>query len=178
MNGERLISLGFVVTLMVVASCGGAGPRDAIAPEPPKGDESSLGGAGGAAGGQAGVGGNTGAGGVGGEHGAGGAGGVGGDNGSGGTGGVGGDNDAGGAGGVGGRAGTGGLGGSAGGIGETGGTGGEPCELLTYYQDLDNDGFGDPEVTVIDCEPPSSNWVLQGGDCDDLDSHVYPPPYC
>jgi len=44
--------------------------------------------------------------------------------------------------------------------------------LLTFYEDLDNDGFGSP-VSVQACTPPQG-FVTLSGDCDDNDNGVYP----
>ena len=40
-----------------------------------------------------------------------------------------------------------------------------------YYADIDQDGFGDDQVTQIACSPPL-NFVSQGGDCDDSEANV------
>ncbi len=45
--------------------------------------------------------------------------------------------------------------------------------LITYYRDLDNDGFGDPNTTAQDCNPPSG-FVTNDDDCDDDDSNINP----
>ncbi len=42
-----------------------------------------------------------------------------------------------------------------------------------YYHDVDQDSYGGTE-TQMACEPPGSNWVLQGGDCDDANPLVHP----
>jgi len=44
---------------------------------------------------------------------------------------------------------------------------------LTWYIDVDEDGFGDDEVTELDCAQPDG-FVDTGGDCDDEDGGVYP----
>lgn len=36
----------------------------------------------------------------------------------------------------------------------------------TYYEDLDGDGFGNPNVSVVDCEAPDG-YVADYADCDD-----------
>ncbi len=43
----------------------------------------------------------------------------------------------------------------------------------TYYQDLDNDGFGNPDVTSLgsDSNPPSG-WLRWAGDCDDTNAGI------
>lgn len=43
----------------------------------------------------------------------------------------------------------------------------------TYYEDMDNDGFGDPNVSIQSCTPPSG-YVLDNTDCDDSDGNNYP----
>jgi PKD repeat protein len=50
---------------------------------------------------------------------------------------------------------------------------------LTYYLDADGDGFGNPSVTQLTCNP-SNGYILQAGDCDDSNSQRYPgaPEIC
>lgn len=45
--------------------------------------------------------------------------------------------------------------------------------LATWYQDLDGDGYGDPNVTVTSCDVPAG-YVRTDLDCDDGDSAVSP----
>jgi hypothetical protein len=49
-----------------------------------------------------------------------------------------------------------------------------------FFEDVDGDGVGGPEV-VEACEPPGPTWTLLGGDCDDAEAQVLPgavdPPY-
>lgn len=47
------------------------------------------------------------------------------------------------------------------------------CILESYYQDGDNDGYGDPSLVVEACQPPP-DLVSEGGDCDDGDPSVHP----
>ncbi len=51
--------------------------------------------------------------------------------------------------------------------------------LTTYYEDLDDDGFGNSSVTVTASIKPAG-FVLNDGDCDDQDGAVYPgaPEVC
>ncbi|MBO6916668.1 MopE-related protein, partial [Psychroserpens sp.] len=44
---------------------------------------------------------------------------------------------------------------------------------ITYYADTDDDGFGDPDVSVVDCSQPTG-FVLDNTDCDDTDDTIYP----
>ncbi len=44
---------------------------------------------------------------------------------------------------------------------------------LTFYADIDGDGFGDPNDFVIDCNIPPS-YVIDNTDCDDNDPNNYP----
>ncbi len=49
----------------------------------------------------------------------------------------------------------------------------EGLPLLTYYEDNDNDGFGNDDVVFEDCQIPF--WgVTQGGDCNDMDASINP----
>lgn len=41
----------------------------------------------------------------------------------------------------------------------------------TYYQDLDGDGYGNPDIFVYECSQPEG-WVLYGIDCDDNDPEI------
>ncbi len=43
----------------------------------------------------------------------------------------------------------------------------------TWYADLDEDGFGDPEAAVEACQQPSGH-VGEAGDCDDASASVFP----
>ena len=43
----------------------------------------------------------------------------------------------------------------------------------TWYQDLDQDGYGDDETAEVACEAPTG-FVDQGGDCDDKQALFYP----
>ena len=43
----------------------------------------------------------------------------------------------------------------------------------TWYQDLDDDGFGSSTVTTTACDPPAG-YVAYGSDCDDRDDDVNP----
>ncbi len=47
------------------------------------------------------------------------------------------------------------------------------ADVVTWYQDEDQDGFGDPDVTEIDCEEPPG-FVTDNTDCDDGDDTVFP----
>lgn len=50
---------------------------------------------------------------------------------------------------------------------------------LTYYQDLDGDGYGNASVSIVTCTPPA-DYVLVSGDCNDGDIYVNPaaPELC
>ena len=55
----------------------------------------------------------------------------------------------------------------------------DAADVITWYSDSDEDGFGQSDVTIITCYKPD-DFVDLGGDCDDGDSSVYPgaPEYC
>ena len=44
---------------------------------------------------------------------------------------------------------------------------------ISFYADLDGDGFGNEQDVVEACSPPD-NYVAMGSDCDDTDDNVYP----
>ena len=46
------------------------------------------------------------------------------------------------------------------------------CVEMTFYQDSDNDGHGDPDYSTVDCEAPAG-WVEVGDDCDDTDKNEW-----
>ena len=57
---------------------------------------------------------------------------------------------------------------------------GRICENnITYYQDFDEDGFGNPTVTIVASEQPTG-YVLDNTDCDDTEETIYPgaPEIC
>lgn len=49
----------------------------------------------------------------------------------------------------------------------------EALDIKVWYQDLDGDGYGNPEIPRYQCEPPNL-FADQSGDCDDQDPGVYP----
>jgi len=55
---------------------------------------------------------------------------------------------------------------------------GSDCDSI-WYQDFDDDGFGDPQVTQGSCSQPSG-FVADNTDCDDGDADTYPgaPEVC
>jgi len=46
-------------------------------------------------------------------------------------------------------------------------------DMLTWYEDVDGDGYGNPENTIETCTPPNG-FVLDGTDCDDSNEWTYP----
>ncbi len=47
--------------------------------------------------------------------------------------------------------------------------------FATWYEDSDQDGYGNDDTEITTCEgPPGANWVQYGGDCDDADATNYP----
>lgn len=49
----------------------------------------------------------------------------------------------------------------------------EDAEARTWFEDLDGDGFGHPELQTLSCSAPEG-YVDNGEDCDDTDSEVHP----
>lgn len=49
------------------------------------------------------------------------------------------------------------------------------CPETTWYRDLDEDGFGDPNVTQLSCAQPPG-YVFDGSDCDDTNPNVWAIP--
>jgi hypothetical protein len=49
----------------------------------------------------------------------------------------------------------------------------EAVDVLTWYADVDSDGFGDPTSTDDDCDQPTG-FVANRTDCDDTDASQYP----
>ena len=46
---------------------------------------------------------------------------------------------------------------------------------ITYYVDLDGDGYGDPNSTPItDCVHPGGSYVADASDCDDTNDQINP----
>ena len=45
--------------------------------------------------------------------------------------------------------------------------------VVTFYADADNDGFGNPALTILDCTPPTG-YVANSDDCDDTDANINP----
>ncbi|MFH1469776.1 MAG: putative metal-binding motif-containing protein [Pseudomonadota bacterium] len=45
----------------------------------------------------------------------------------------------------------------------------EASDALTWYGDADGDGYGNPALQREGCSAPTSAWVADGSDCDDLD---------
>ena len=55
----------------------------------------------------------------------------------------------------------------------------EAPDASLWYLDGDGDGFGDPAISEVDCDPVPGH-VANGDDCDDGNGDVYPgaPPLC
>jgi|GEM_PF-357520 len=45
---------------------------------------------------------------------------------------------------------------------------------ITYYQDIDADGYGNPNSFVGWCDNPGAGWSITGSDCDDNNGAVHP----
>ena len=50
----------------------------------------------------------------------------------------------------------------------------EDLEDQSWYPDEDGDGFGNSELPATACEPPTDDWVAEGGDCDDTNADSHP----
>ena len=48
-----------------------------------------------------------------------------------------------------------------------------PCCDNIYYRDVDGDGFGNDNISVVACNPPNG-YVSNGIDCNDNNSNIYP----
>ncbi len=46
------------------------------------------------------------------------------------------------------------------------------ASMTTWYEDLDGDGYGNPAVYSPACDPPESDDVSHGADCDDRDPTI------
>jgi hypothetical protein len=53
----------------------------------------------------------------------------------------------------------------------------DPVDGRTFYEDLDNDGWGATESSVVSCVAPTNSWVTTPGDCDDAEAFVKPGGY-
>ncbi|MEC7985444.1 MAG: putative metal-binding motif-containing protein, partial [Myxococcota bacterium] len=49
----------------------------------------------------------------------------------------------------------------------------DTIDFLVYYLDADEDGFGDPNTEIEDCELPSG-YVIDNTDCNDTDALIHP----
>ncbi len=47
-------------------------------------------------------------------------------------------------------------------------------EPVTWYEDLDGDGYGPSSTATEQCTQPGENWVNEGSDCDDDDASIHP----
>ncbi|MFT5584316.1 MAG: hypothetical protein ACI9VR_001901 [Cognaticolwellia sp.] len=50
----------------------------------------------------------------------------------------------------------------------------DALNALTWYEDVDEDGFGASETESLACDPPTENSVPESGDCDDTEAAVFP----
>ena len=50
----------------------------------------------------------------------------------------------------------------------------DAVDVSTWFVDSDGDLYGDSLTLVIACDPPSTNYVTQGGDCNDSSSSINP----
>ena len=50
----------------------------------------------------------------------------------------------------------------------------DAIDALTWYEDVDQDGYGAPETESLACEPPTENSTAESGDCDDTTPLVFP----
>jgi large repetitive protein len=49
----------------------------------------------------------------------------------------------------------------------------EECEKITFYPDLDGDGYGDTKLSKLDCEVPDGHVTVRG-DCADKNDGIHP----
>jgi hypothetical protein len=49
----------------------------------------------------------------------------------------------------------------------------DPCAQSAFYQDADNDGFGDAAHSTMACTPPAG-YVADASDCNDADGAIHP----
>jgi hypothetical protein len=50
----------------------------------------------------------------------------------------------------------------------------EAIDLQTWYEDVDADGYGNPDSAFSGCTRPAGRWVTQADDCDDERGTVHP----
>jgi len=48
-----------------------------------------------------------------------------------------------------------------------------PTNGTTWYRDMDGDGYGVTEVTIVSCNQPGG-YAIEGGDCNDLNATINP----
>ncbi len=63
---------------------------------------------------------------------------------------------------------------SSGGQADTGDPACSESDSTTWFLDVDGDGWGRSDEAEPGCEPPSSDYVADSGDCDDDDATVHP----
>ena len=51
---------------------------------------------------------------------------------------------------------------------------GQSATVITWYQDADGDGFGDPSASVLSCGDAYEGYVTIATDCDDRDASIHP----
>lgn len=49
----------------------------------------------------------------------------------------------------------------------------DDCTVLNWYQDQDSDNFGNPDITLSQCDQPTG-YVLDNTDCDDTNAEINP----
>ena len=160
------IPSGAAVALALASSCGGSDfTGQTVQPLPDASAGGSLG--------NAGSGGDSGANGASGDSGRGGATGNGGDSGTNGTSG---DSGSGGAsaGGASGTTTTDAGAGSGGMIGSDASADANCASPMTFFPDLDGDGYGTQGGVIVACEQPPGAWVTRAGDCNDALRDVNP----
>jgi hypothetical protein len=50
----------------------------------------------------------------------------------------------------------------------------DAADALTWYHDVDGDGYGDASTASTSCGCPGTDWIADGTDCDDTEASAHP----